>query len=121
MPAWGRGATPCTWPGKGWKVTGFDLSAEAIKSAHANAAKAGVRIDAVKASYADFDFGTAKWDLIVLTFAWAPIDDPAFVARLRDVAAAERPDRVRALHRRSRSSRGRRPCTRSSPASSASC
>jgi SAM-dependent methyltransferase len=69
--------------GKGWKVTGVDLSAEAIKSAHANAAKAGVRINAVKASYVDFDFGTSKWDLIVLTFAWAPMTDEAFVARLR--------------------------------------
>jgi SAM-dependent methyltransferase len=66
-----------------WNVTGFDLSAEAIKAAGANAFKAGVRIDAVKANYATFDFGTAKWDLVVLTFAWAPMTDPSFVARLR--------------------------------------
>ena len=79
----GQGRNAVCLAGKGWKVTGFDLSAEAIKSAQANAAKAGVRIDGVKASYADFDFGTAKWDLIVLTFAWAPMTDPAFVDRLR--------------------------------------
>ena len=79
----GQGRNAVYLSGKGWKVTGFDLSAEAIKSAHANAAKAGVRIDAVKASYTDFDFGTAKWDVIVLTFAWAPMTDEAFVARLR--------------------------------------
>lgn len=79
----GQGRNAVYLAGKGWKATGFDLSAEAIKSAQANAAKAGVRIDAVKASYADFDFGTAKWDLIVLTFAWAPMTDEAFVARLR--------------------------------------
>jgi SAM-dependent methyltransferase len=79
----GQGRNAVYLAGKGWKVTGFDLSAEAIKSAHANAAKAGVRFDAVKASYADFDFGAAKWDLIVLTFAWAPMTDPAFVDRLR--------------------------------------
>jgi len=79
----GQGRNAVYLAGKGWKVTGFDLSAEAIKSAQANAAKAGVRIDAVKASYADFDFGTSKWDLIVLTFAWAPMTDEAFVARLR--------------------------------------
>jgi 2-polyprenyl-3-methyl-5-hydroxy-6-metoxy-1,4-benzoquinol methylase len=78
----GQGRNAVYLAGKGWKVTGFDLSAEAIKSAHANAAKAGVRLDAVKASYADFDFGTAKWDLIVLVFAWAPVTDPAFVDRL---------------------------------------
>ena len=79
----GQGRNAVCLAGKGWKVTGFDLSAEAIKSAQANAAKAGVRIDAVKSSYADFDFGAAKWDLIVLTFAWAPMTDPAFVARLQ--------------------------------------
>jgi 2-polyprenyl-3-methyl-5-hydroxy-6-metoxy-1,4-benzoquinol methylase len=79
----GQGRNAVYLAGKGWTVTGFDLSAEAVKSAQANAARAGVRIDADKASYADFDFGTAKWDLIVLTFAWAPMTDEAFVARLR--------------------------------------
>ncbi len=79
----GQGRNAVHLAGKGWKVTGIDLSAEAIKSAHANAAKAGVRIDAVKSSYADFDFGVEKWDLIVLTFAWAPMTDEAFVARLQ--------------------------------------
>lgn len=66
----------------GWTVTGFDLSGEAVKAAVANAAKAGVPLAAVKASYDEFDFGTAKWDLIVLAFAWAPVDDPTFVERL---------------------------------------
>jgi SAM-dependent methyltransferase len=60
-----------------------DLSAEALKAARANAAAAGVQVEAVKASYADFDYGTARWDLIVLIFAWAPVDDPAFIARLQ--------------------------------------
>ena len=79
----GQGRNAVYLAGKGWKVTGFDVSAEAIKAANANAGKAGVRIDAIKASYADFEFGRAKWDLIVLTFAWAPMTDEAFVARLR--------------------------------------
>jgi SAM-dependent methyltransferase len=79
----GQGRNAVYLAGKGWKVTGFDVSAEAIKAARANAGKAGVQIEAIKASYADFDFGTAKWDLIVLTFAWAPMTDEAFVARLR--------------------------------------
>jgi SAM-dependent methyltransferase len=79
----GQGRNAVYLARQGWKATGFDLSAEAVKSAQANAAKAGVRIDAVKASYADFDFGTAKWDVIVLTFAWAPMTDEAFVAQLR--------------------------------------
>lgn len=66
----------------GWTVTGFDISREALAASEANARKSGVRLNAVKASYDEFDFGTARWDLIVLTFAWAPVTDPAFVARL---------------------------------------
>ena len=73
---------------QGWTVTGFDISAKAVAATAANAAKAGVRVDAVRASYEDFDFGSNRWDLIVMTFAWAPVTDPAFVARLR---AALRP------------------------------
>ncbi len=79
----GQGRNAVYLATQGWKVTGFDLSGEAIKAAAANAAKAGVGLDAVKATYADFDFGTEKWDLVVLIFAWAPVDDEAFVARLR--------------------------------------
>jgi 2-polyprenyl-3-methyl-5-hydroxy-6-metoxy-1,4-benzoquinol methylase len=69
----GQGRNAVYLATQGWKVTGFDLSGQAVKAASANAAKAGVGVDAVKASYADFDFGTARWDLIVLIFAWAPM------------------------------------------------
>jgi SAM-dependent methyltransferase len=79
----GQGRNAVYLAREGWHVTGFDLSAEALKAARANAAAAGVQVEAVKASYADFDYGTARWDLIVLIFAWAPVDDPAFIARLR--------------------------------------
>jgi SAM-dependent methyltransferase len=79
----GQGRNALYLATQGWKVTGFDLSGQAVKAASVNAAKAGVRLDAVKSSYADFDFGTAKWDLVVLIFAWAPMDDDAFVAKLR--------------------------------------
>ncbi len=79
----GQGRNAVYLAQQGWKVTGFDLSGEAIKAATANASQAGVQIDAVKASYAEFDFGPARWDLIVMTFAWAPVDDPAFVSRLK--------------------------------------
>jgi 2-polyprenyl-3-methyl-5-hydroxy-6-metoxy-1,4-benzoquinol methylase len=79
----GQGRNAVYLAGQGWKVTGFDLSGEAVLAASANATKANVRIEAIKASYNDFDFGTAKWDVIVMTFAWAPVSDPAFVARLQ--------------------------------------
>jgi SAM-dependent methyltransferase len=79
----GQGRNAVYLARQGWKVTGFDLSAVALEAARANANAAGVRIETLKASYADFDYGTARWDVIVLTFAWAPMDDPAFIARLR--------------------------------------
>ena len=68
---------------QGWTATGFDISEKAVALARANAEKAGVRVNAVTASYENFDFGTNRWDLIVLAFAWAPVTDPAFVERLR--------------------------------------
>ena len=79
----GQGRNAVYLARQGWRVTGFDLSAEALRAARANAAAAGARIETVKSSYADFDYGTARWDVIVLIFAWAPVDDPAFIARLR--------------------------------------
>jgi SAM-dependent methyltransferase len=81
--AMGQGRNAVFLATQGWSVTGFDLSAVAVGAAIANARRAGVSIRAMKASHGEFDFGTAKWDLIVLTFAWAPVDDATFVARLR--------------------------------------
>ena len=68
---------------QGWDVTGMDISQVALDAARASAAKAGVSIRTEKAAYDTFDFGINKWDLIVMVFAWAPVEDPAFVAKLR--------------------------------------
>jgi 2-polyprenyl-3-methyl-5-hydroxy-6-metoxy-1,4-benzoquinol methylase len=68
---------------QGWTVTGFDVSEQALVLSRANAQKAGVQVTTVKATYDSFDFGSNRWDLIVLAFAWAPVTDPTFVARLR--------------------------------------
>jgi len=53
---------------QGWDVTGFDPSDEAIRLARADAAKAGVKIRTVVATDDRFDFGVARWDLIVMTY-----------------------------------------------------
>ncbi len=66
----------------GWNATGFDISEKGISVARANAEKDGLRITTVKSSYDAFDYGTDKWDLIVMTFAWAPVSDPAFVRKV---------------------------------------
>ncbi len=68
---------------QGWTVTGYDISTEALAAAQRNAQKAGVRITAVEASHDSFDFGVNRWDLIVMTFAWAPVADSGFISRLR--------------------------------------
>jgi SAM-dependent methyltransferase len=78
----GQGRNAVYLAQQGWNVTGFDISKEAVAAARSNAEKAGVAITAVKAGYHTFDFGEAKWDLIVLTFAWAPVAEPAFVEKL---------------------------------------
>ena len=108
----GQGRNAVYLAQRGWNVTGFDISGGALAAAESNAKKAGVSITTTKASYDNFDFGTGKWDLIVLTFAWAPMSDPAFVARLGtglrkdgrivfehflDRPEQPRPDGVRAL------------------------
>jgi ubiquinone/menaquinone biosynthesis C-methylase UbiE len=68
----------------GWDVTGIDLSAEGLAVMRASAEKAGLKVGTVKTSYQDFDFGRARWDLVAMILSWAPVEDPAFLARLKD-------------------------------------
>lgn len=67
----------------GWDVTGIDLSAEGLAVMKADAEKAGLKIETVKTSYEDYDFGKDRWDLVAMILSWAPIEDPAFLARLK--------------------------------------
>ena len=78
----GQGRNAVELARRGWTVTGFDISGEAVAAAARNAQAAGVKITPVKADYASFDFGKDAWDLVVMTFAWAPVEEPAFVARI---------------------------------------
>lgn len=79
----GQGRNAVELARQGWTVTGFDLSGEAVAAAARNAQAAGVRITPIKSDYASFDFGREAWDLVLMTFAWAPVSDPAFVERIR--------------------------------------
>lgn len=57
----------------GWDVTGFDISERGMEIARKSAAAAGVRLTTVKATLQAFDYGEAKWDLVVGTYvgtAW---------------------------------------------------
>ncbi len=78
----GQGRNAVFLAQQGWDVTGFDISQNALDASRMNAEKSGVHIKTVKSSHDEFDFGNEKWDLIVLIFAWAPVSDPGFVAKL---------------------------------------
>ncbi|MEP7362978.1 MAG: class I SAM-dependent methyltransferase [Acidobacteriota bacterium] len=53
---------------KGWKVTGFDVAAEGLAQARKQAAAESLTIQTVHASDEEFDFGTARWDLIAILY-----------------------------------------------------
>jgi SAM-dependent methyltransferase len=81
--AMGQGRNALYLAQQGWDVTGFDISKKGLEVAQANAQKAGVRINTVHASDRTFDFGEDRWDLIVFSYAFVPISDPAFAERVR--------------------------------------
>ena len=80
--AMGQGRNALYLASKGWQVTGFDIAEKGLEAAQAEAAKHGLRIFTVKSSYADFDFGQERWDLIVFSYAWVPLADPALLKRV---------------------------------------
>ncbi len=67
---------------KGWDVTGLDISDEGLKIATSHAERAGVKIRTVLESHAAFDFGTALWDLIVITYVPVPLTAAEYVERI---------------------------------------
>ena len=68
---------------KGWDVTGFDVSDEGIAVARKNAESAGVKLNAVRGSEDEFDYGTGQWDLVVFMYEPFPVTSAAYVERLR--------------------------------------
>jgi SAM-dependent methyltransferase len=64
----GQGRNALWLAQQGWETTGYDPADKAVALARENAAKAGVKLNTVVAKDADFDMGTAKWDLIVLSY-----------------------------------------------------
>ena len=81
--AMGQGRNAVHLATKGWDVTGFDLAEDGMRVAESNAAKAGVHIKTVKASFDDFDYGKELWDLIYFVYTDAPTADAKYVARLQ--------------------------------------
>jgi ubiquinone/menaquinone biosynthesis C-methylase UbiE len=82
--AMGEGRNALWLAANNWNVTGFDISDEGLRQANTKAQKAGIKINSILSSSEAFDYGHEKWDLIVMTYAFAPIEDEAYVVRLRD-------------------------------------
>jgi SAM-dependent methyltransferase len=80
----GMGRNAIHLAGLGWDVTGIDLSAQGLAVMRANAEKAGLKVQTVKTSYQDFDFGRERWDLVAMILSWAPVEEAGFLARLKD-------------------------------------
>jgi SAM-dependent methyltransferase len=82
--AMGQGRNALFLASKGWDVTGYDLSEGGLAQARAAAARAGLKINALRDSHANFDYGREQWDLIVETFAFTDLSDTAYRKRLVD-------------------------------------
>jgi 2-polyprenyl-3-methyl-5-hydroxy-6-metoxy-1,4-benzoquinol methylase len=79
----GQGRNALYLASKGWQTTGFDIAEKGLEMARVEAAKRNLHINAIKSSLEDFDFGHEQWDLIVFSYAWAPLSDPVLVERVR--------------------------------------
>src|SRR5689334_7182755 len=64
----GQGRNTIYLAQQGWDSVGFDPADRAVAAAQAQAAKAGVKITTSTVRAEDFDWGEAKWDLIVLSY-----------------------------------------------------
>ncbi len=64
----GQGRNALWLAQKGWDTTGYDPAEKAVALARETAGKAGVKMNTFIAKDSEFDMGTAKWDLIVLSY-----------------------------------------------------
>lgn len=78
--AMGQGRNSLHLAEQGWRVTGVDISDEGIRLARAEATKRKLDIEAIEADLATWDFGHARWDLVVFVYAGA---DPKDVERIK--------------------------------------
>jgi SAM-dependent methyltransferase len=79
----GQGRNAVFLAKQGWTVTGYDLSAEGMAQARQEAGRAGVRIETVQSTHDKFDFGTDRWDLIVMTYSLVSMQDKALLTRIK--------------------------------------
>jgi len=81
----GQGRNALYLAAQGWRVTGVDIADEGIRQARTAAEQKHLALDAVVADVKTYDYGTAKWDLVAMIYAW-----PA-LSRIGDLQAALKP------------------------------
>ena len=67
----GQGRNTIYLAQQGWESVGFDPAARAVAAARAQAGKLGVKISTQVARAEEYDWGEARWDLIVLSYVGA--------------------------------------------------
>jgi SAM-dependent methyltransferase len=78
----GQGRNAIALATRGWEVTGFDVSAEGLAVAKAEAARRKVDITALQQGDAEFDYGIGRWDLIAIIYGPGSVETPGYVDRL---------------------------------------
>lgn len=64
----GQGRNAIYLAAKGWRVTGFDVSAAGIRAAEREAARKRLHITTLQSSAEEFEFQRARWDLIAILY-----------------------------------------------------
>jgi 2-polyprenyl-3-methyl-5-hydroxy-6-metoxy-1,4-benzoquinol methylase len=82
--AMGQGRNSIFLAKQGWEVTGYDIAETGLEAARGAAEREGVRIHAIRASHDDFEFGREQWDLVVMTYTLADMENAAFLRRVKD-------------------------------------
>lgn len=67
--AMGQGRNALHLAAAGWRVTGVDISDEGLRIAREEAARRKLPLEAINANIDEYDFGTARWDLVTMIYA----------------------------------------------------
>jgi len=79
--AMGQGRNALYLAGKGWRVTGVDISDEGIRVAKKQAAARKLSLTTVLADLNKYDFGRARWDLVTMLYAG---NDLGWINKIKD-------------------------------------
>ena len=68
--AMGQGRNSLYLASAGWHVTGVDIADEGVRQARVAAEQKHLAIDAIVADVATFDYGSDRYDLVAMIYAW---------------------------------------------------